>query len=83
MIPPETAAQGSPVASTAEVGEFEALLNKAIKVKAEDTQKQSAVQSAVRTLAQQALASTNLISSDVVKTISGIIAGRFSVPPAF
>ena len=74
MIPPETAAQGGSAPATAEVGEFEALLNKAIKIKPEEVQKQSAVQSAVRTLAQQALSSTQLISSDVTKTISGIIA---------
>lgn len=73
MLPPESAAQGSASApATAEVNEFESLLNK--EFKARDTQKQSAVQTAVRTLAQQALASTKLISTDVTKTISGIIA---------
>jgi len=72
MIPPETAAQGAVVGTPAEVGEFESLLNR--EFKARDVQKQSAVQSAVRTLAQQALASTNLVSSDALKTISGIIA---------
>ena len=72
MIPPELEAQGAPAAATAELGEFEALLNK--EFKARDVEKQSAVQTAVRTLAQQALASTNLISSDALKTISGIIA---------
>jgi type VI secretion system protein ImpC len=73
MLPPESAAQAaSPSPATAEVNEFEALLNK--EFKARDTQKQSAVQTAVRTLAQQALGSTKLISSDVTKTISAIIA---------
>ena len=72
MIPPESAASGAPAAAPAELGEFESLLNK--EFKARDVQKQSAVQAAVRTLAQQALASTNLISSDAIKTISGIIA---------
>ena len=72
MIPPEAEAAGAPAAAPAELGEFESLLNK--EFKARDVQKQSAVQTAVRTLAQQALASTNLISSDAIKTISGIIA---------
>jgi len=72
MIPPETTAQGAPAAAPVEVGEFESLLNK--EFKARDPQKQSAVQTAVRTLAQQALASTKLVSDDVIKTISAIIA---------
>jgi len=73
MIPPETAAQGgAPAAATTEMGAFEALLNQ--EFKARDVEKQSAVQTAVRTLAQQALASTQLISADALKTISGIIA---------
>lgn len=65
-------AQGAPAAAAGELGEFEALLNR--EFKARDVEKQSAVQAAVRTLAQQALASTSLISSDAIKTISGIIA---------
>ena len=71
-MPPETAAQGSAAPATAEVSEFEALLNK--EFKARDVQKQTAVQTAVRTLAEQALASTQLVSTDAVKTISAIIA---------
>ena len=72
MMPPETAAQGAAAPAAAEVGEFEALLNK--EFKARDPQKQSAVQNAVRTLAQQALGATQLISGDVIKTISAMIA---------
>jgi len=72
MIPPETVTQGAPAAAPAEVGEFESLLNK--EFKARDVQKQTAVQTAVRTLAQQALGSTKLISTNVTKTISAIIA---------
>src|SRR5215472_9778912 len=72
MMPPETATQGAPAAAPAEVSEFESLLTK--EFKARDEQKQSAVQTAVRTLAQQALASTQLISADVTKTISAMIA---------
>ena len=72
MLPPETVAQGAAGPAPGEVGEFEALLNK--EFKARDTQKQTAVQNAIRTLAQQALASTKLISADVTKTISAMIA---------
>ena len=65
--------QGAAAApAAAETSEFESLLNK--EFKARDVQKQSAVQTAVRTLAQQALASSNLISADAVKTISAMIA---------
>jgi type VI secretion system protein ImpC len=73
MLPPESAAQAAGAAAApAEVSEFESLLNK--EFKARDPQKQSAVQNAVRTLATQALASTQLISGDVTKTISAMIA---------
>jgi len=71
MQSPESLAQ-SGAAMSPEVSEFEALLNK--EFKARDVQKQSAVQAAVRTLAQQALTSTQLISSDAIKTISAMIA---------
>jgi len=65
--------QGAPAAGApAEVSEFESLLNK--EFKARDEQKQSAVQTAVRTLAQTALASTQLISGDVTRTISAMVA---------
>jgi type VI secretion system protein ImpC len=72
MLPPETVAQGGAAAAPAEINEFDALLNK--EFKARDVQKQTAVQTAVRTLAQQALASTQLISADVTKTISAMVA---------
>jgi type VI secretion system protein ImpC len=54
------------------MNEFDALLNK--EFKARDPEKQSAVHAAVRTLAEQALASTSLVSTDAVRTISAIIA---------
>jgi type VI secretion system protein ImpC len=72
MMPPETAAQGSAAPVAADVSEFEALLTK--EFKAREPQKQTAVQNAVRTLAQQALSATALISTDVTRTISAIIA---------
>jgi type VI secretion system protein ImpC len=72
MLPPETLAQGAGAPAPAEIGEFEALINK--EFKARDSQKQTEVQAAVKTLAQQALASTTLISADVTKSISAMIA---------
>ncbi|HXR06829.1 MAG TPA: type VI secretion system contractile sheath large subunit [Candidatus Acidoferrum sp.] len=55
-----------------EISEFDALLNK--EFKARDPEKQSAVQAAVRGLANMALANTRLISTDTVRTISAFIA---------
>src|SRR6185369_10562617 len=72
MMPPETETQGAAAPAAGEVSEFEALLFKDFR--ARDPEKQTAVQNAVRTLAQQALASTKLISDDVTKTISAMIA---------
>jgi len=72
MLPPETAAQGATAAAPAEVSEFDSLLNK--EFRARDVEKQTAVQGAVRTLAEMALRSSTLVSADVTRTISGIIA---------
>jgi len=74
MLPPENAAQGAGAAAAApaEMSEFDALLNK--EFKARDPEKQSAVHAAVRTLAEQALSSASLISTDATRTISAIIA---------
>ncbi|HEV2677051.1 MAG TPA: type VI secretion system contractile sheath large subunit [Aliidongia sp.] len=55
-----------------EFSEFANLLEKEFRPKS--TEAQSAVQTAVRTLAEQALASSVTISADVVNTISAIIA---------
>ncbi|MEL7473851.1 MAG: type VI secretion system contractile sheath large subunit [Planctomycetota bacterium] len=52
--------------------DFSALLKKEFKPKS-DRQKES-VESAVKTLAEQVLADASVVSSDVVKTIEGIIA---------
>src|SRR6185295_2306996 len=52
--------------------EFAALLNKEFKPKSDEAR--SAVENAVLTLAQQALAQTNLISSDVIMSIEAMIA---------
>src|SRR5207248_10506973 len=62
--------QQAPVA--AEADEFSALLKREFKPKSEEANE--AVQRAVRTLAQQALLDTKLVSDDAVKTIEKIIA---------
>lgn len=56
----------------AEINEFEELLNKQFKPKSDHVR--GAVQSAVRTLAEQALAGTAVISKNSVETIEAIIA---------
>ena len=69
----ETAQQGAAAGvQTAEASDFSALLNKEFRPKSD--QAKTAVESAVRTLAEQALANTTLISDDALKTIQGIIA---------
>src|SRR5262245_22688651 len=55
-----------------EATELDALLRKEFRPKTDEAKE--AVQQAVRTLAEQALAQTKLISSDVTKSIEAIIA---------
>jgi type VI secretion system protein ImpC len=57
---------------TLEGSDFSALLKKEFKPKTEEAK--SAVEQAVQTLAQQALAQTQIISSDAVRTIEAMIA---------
>src|SRR5262245_9985759 len=57
---------------TIEANEFDTLLKKEFKPKTDEAKE--AVQKAVRTLAEQALAQTTLISADVTKSIEAIIA---------
>jgi type VI secretion system protein ImpC len=59
-------------AVTMEGGDLASLLNKEFKPKSEEAK--SAVEQAVQTLAQQALAQTQLIGSDVVASIEAMIA---------
>jgi type VI secretion system protein ImpC len=59
-------------AATVQISDFDALLNKQFNPQT-DTAKRE-VEGAVRTLAQQALASTPLISTDVLQTIEAMIA---------
>jgi type VI secretion system protein ImpC len=61
-----------PEVQTAELTEFEALLNKEFKPKT--SQAQEAIQTAVRTLAEQALQGAQLISPDVLRTVEAMIA---------
>jgi type VI secretion system protein ImpC len=66
-----TAAPAAGVA-TQEGGDFAALLSKEFKPKTDHAR--AAVEAAVQTLAQQALANTTLISGDSLRTIEAIVA---------
>lgn len=68
----ETNPQQQQSGATMEVGDLEALLSKEFKPKT--TEATSAITQAVRTLAEQALVGTALISDDAIKTIESIIA---------
>ena len=63
---------GAAATETTESSDFSALLNKEFRPKSD--QAKTAVESAVRTLAEQALANTALISDDALRSIQGIIA---------
>src|SRR5258705_9790735 len=64
--------QQAPSTGTLESTEFDLLLKKEFKPKTDEAKE--AVERAVRTLAEQALSQTKLISGDVVKSIDAIIA---------
>ena len=68
----EQAKQAAPAAATEEVSEFEKLLERDFKPQGEGARED--IKNAVRTLAEQALASTTLVSDDAIKTIQAIIA---------
>jgi type VI secretion system protein ImpC len=68
----EAQQQGQAAGQTMELGEFDKLLQKEFKPKTDHAK--SAIQSAVQTLAAQALADTALIGDDAIKTIEAIIA---------
>ena len=69
----ELETQGSALAGvTLEGNDFASLLKKEFKPKTAEAK--TAVEQAVQTLAQQALADTNIIGSDAIKTIEGMIA---------
>ena len=67
---PETQSQAA--TTTFETGEFSSLLEKEFKPKS-DRQKE-AVEAAVKTLAEQVLKDTTVVSDDAIKSIEWIIA---------
>ena len=72
MADVQTQAQAEPQAAAREVSEFDALLQKEFRPKTDRARTE--VEAAVRTLAEQALATTVVVSDDVVRTIESIIA---------
>jgi type VI secretion system protein ImpC len=63
---------GAGAVETIEASDFQNLLNKEFRPKSD--QAKSAVEDAVKTLAEQALSNTALISDDALRSIEGIIA---------
>src|SRR4029077_17201337 len=72
MADPKSQQDAQAESGTVEVTEFSSLLQKEFKPKSGEAKE--AVERAVRTLAEQALSQTKLISGDVVKSIEAIIA---------
>ncbi len=72
MAEPQARTQAPAAAPAEALTEFEALLKKEFKPKTE--QARSVIQTAVQTLAAQALAQTPLIADDVIATIEALIA---------
>src|SRR4051794_8431113 len=69
----ETSTEAQQGASgTLEMSDFSSLLQKEFKPQSDKAKE--AVESAVRTLAEQALVGTSLVSGDVLATIEGLIA---------
>jgi len=72
MAEAETEQQASAEGATTEVSEFSELLTKEFKPKSDRSRE--AVQQAVATMAEQAVEAAQLISDDVVETISSFVA---------
>jgi type VI secretion system protein ImpC len=72
MAEPKLKEAAEPSAAVAEGGELDALLQKEFRPKTDEAKE--AVEKAVRTLAEQALAQTQLIGADVVQSINAMIA---------
>jgi type VI secretion system protein ImpC len=70
--PANQAAAAAPAQATEELSEFEKLLERDFKPQGDGARED--IKNAVRTLAEQALASTTLVTDDAVKTIQAIIA---------
>ncbi len=67
-----TAAQAQGATETLEASDFSSLLQKEFKPKSDRAQE--AVENAVKTLAEQALAETGLVSDDAIRSIESMIA---------
>src|SRR5262245_18458777 len=72
MADPKTQQETTSAIGAVEASDFDSLLRKEFKPKTDEAKE--AVEKAVRTLAEQALSQTTLISADVVKSIGAIIA---------
>jgi type VI secretion system protein ImpC len=72
MAEPKTEKAAESSAAVVESGELDSLLQKEFRPKTDEAKE--AVERAVRTLAEQALAQTQLIGADVVKSITAMIA---------
>jgi type VI secretion system protein ImpC len=72
MADPQTEAQQQGAGATIAADEFSALLTKEFKPKTDHAK--TAVENAVRTLAEQVLKDTAVVSDDVLKTIQSLIA---------
>ena len=72
MADPKSQQDATSAIGAVEASDFDSLLRKEFKPKTDEAKE--AVERAVRTLAEQALSQTKLISSDVVKSIEAIIA---------
>lgn len=72
MAETSSSAQAQPEVQTLEISDFSSLLQREFKPKSD--QAKEAVESAVKTLAEQALQHTTLISKDVLKSIESMIA---------
>jgi type VI secretion system protein ImpC len=68
----EQAKQAAPQAAAEEISEFEKLLERDFKPQGEGARED--IKNAVRTLAENALANTTLVSDDAIKSIQAIIA---------
>ncbi len=68
----EQEAQGAALSTAFADGDFASLLTKEFRPRTDEAK--SAVETAVKTLAQQALANTSLISSDVVNSLAAMVA---------
>ena len=68
----ETVAERGQATETIEAGDFAALLNREVKPKSDRAKEE--VESAVRTLAEQVLSKSDIVSDDVAQTINAYIA---------